>query len=244
VSGSGGRPAFYALAGTGPLRDWVTLLHPPYTAWHLSYVVIGGTLRAPVEWGALGLTVLAFFLGVGVAAHALDELNGRPLRTAVPAPALVAAAAASLLLAVVAGLAAAGPTILPWAAVGVLLVVGYNLELFGGVLHNTFGFAAAWGAFPVLVSAWVQTGTLGPDAVLAAVAAFAFSWAQRALSTPARELRRRVRSATLRIEYADGRAAEHGVDALLAPLEHALRASTWAVVALAAALAAARLFSG
>ncbi len=27
-------PAFYA-AGTGGWRDWWTLLHPPYTAWHL-----------------------------------------------------------------------------------------------------------------------------------------------------------------------------------------------------------------
>ena len=51
-------PAFYAL-GAGGARDYVTLLHPPYTAWHLSYVVVGACLAAVVDWWVLGLTVLA-----------------------------------------------------------------------------------------------------------------------------------------------------------------------------------------
>ena len=70
------RPAFYALR-PGGWRDYVTLLHPPYTAWHLSYVVVGGCLAAEVDWWTLGLTVLAFALAMGVGAHALDELDGR-----------------------------------------------------------------------------------------------------------------------------------------------------------------------
>src|SRR5919204_6265027 len=74
------RPAFYALS-PGGWRDAVTVLHPPYTAWHLSYVALGAAAAPelhPVRlWAALG----AFFLAVGVAAHALDELNGHPLRT-------------------------------------------------------------------------------------------------------------------------------------------------------------------
>ena len=37
------RPAYYA-ARPGGWRDWWTLLHPPYTAWHLSYSVIGAAL--------------------------------------------------------------------------------------------------------------------------------------------------------------------------------------------------------
>ena len=77
------RPAFYAL-DPGGWRDYVTLLHLPYTAWHLSYVVVGGCLAASVAWGRLGLTVLAFALAMGVGAHALDELHGRPLGTRIP----------------------------------------------------------------------------------------------------------------------------------------------------------------
>src|SRR6266511_3874106 len=76
--------------------DYVTLLHPPYTAWHLSYVVIGGCLAPVVAWQRLGAVVAAFALAVGVGAHALDELNGRPLRTKIPDRVLVALAGVSI----------------------------------------------------------------------------------------------------------------------------------------------------
>src|ERR1700676_5174162 len=85
------RPAFYA-ARAGGWRDWWTLLHPPYTAWHLSYVVIGACLAPVVHVDRLVATVLAFLLAVGVAAHALDELNGRPLNTKISSRWLVAVA--------------------------------------------------------------------------------------------------------------------------------------------------------
>src|SRR5436305_10221398 len=96
------RPAFYA-ARRGGWRDWWTLLHPPYTAWHLSYVVIGAALAPRVLLTNLIATVLAFFLATGLAAHALDELRGRPLRTAIPAAALVAVVVAGLAGALVLG---------------------------------------------------------------------------------------------------------------------------------------------
>ena len=44
------RPAFYARGG-GPVGDWITLLHPPYTAWHLGYVGIGAALVPRLDWG-------------------------------------------------------------------------------------------------------------------------------------------------------------------------------------------------
>jgi len=53
------RPAFYA-ARSGGWRDWWTLLHPPYTAWHLSYVVIGASLAPRVDTGRLVATLLAY----------------------------------------------------------------------------------------------------------------------------------------------------------------------------------------
>src|SRR4051794_34645586 len=133
---------------------------------------------------------------MGIAAHALDELAGRPLRTGIPGRVLVAAEVAGLAGAVGLGLAAAGPAILPFAVVGVVLVVGYNLELAGGALHNTAGFAAAWGAFPVLTGYYAQARSLSPAAVTAAAVALGLSWAQRTLSTPARELRRRATAAS------------------------------------------------
>ena len=149
------RPAWYALE-RGGWRDYVTLLHVPYTAWHLSYVVVGGCLAERVAWGRLGLTVLAFALAMGIGAHALDELDGRPLGTAISSRVLVALAVSSVALACSIGVWVALETTLwlvPLIALGAFLVPAYNLELLGGRLHTDLGFALAWGAFPVVTAA-------------------------------------------------------------------------------------------
>jgi hypothetical protein len=86
------RPAFYALE-RGGWRDYVTLLHVPYTAWHLSYVVIGACLAPVMAWNRLAAVVAAFALALGIGAHALDELQGRPLGTEIPTRVLIGLAA-------------------------------------------------------------------------------------------------------------------------------------------------------
>ncbi len=237
------RPAYYA-AGSGGWRDWWTLLHPPYTAWHLAYVVIGASLAPRVDAGRLVATLLAFFFAVGVAAHALDELHGRPLRTEIPSSALIATAIIGLAAACglgVVGVAVVGFELVPFIVVGPLLVVAYNAELFNGVVHTDTGFALAWGAFPVLTAYVAQASSLGVAAVIAATGAFALSHAQRSLSTPARLLRRRVRHVSGSVVFLDGTTRPLDSAMLRAPLERALRAMSWSVVAIAVALAVARL---
>lgn len=236
------RPAFYA-ARPGGWRDWWTILHPPYTAWHLSYVVIGATLAPSTDGGRLAATLLAFFLAVGIAAHALDELHGRPLRTDIPSGVLVGVAIAALAGALalgVAGIGRVGAGLLVFMAVGPVLVVGYNAELFGGRLHSDVGFAAAWGAFPVLTAYFVQARTLDLTAVLAAAAAFAFSLAQRSLSTRARLVRRRVAHVEGTMTMLDGSVQPIDERVVLEPVERGLRWMSVATVALAVALFAAR----
>lgn len=240
---AGARPAFYA-AGPGRLRDWWTLLHPPYTAWHLSYVVIGATLAPHVQLEPLLAALIAFFLAVGLAAHALDEYHGRPLRTQIPNAALLIVAGAGLAGAVglgIVGTLRVGWALIPFLIVGPLLVVAYNAELFSGIVHTDAGFAAAWGAFPLLTSYVAQTGRLSAGSVLAAAGAFALSAAQRSLSTPARLLRRRATGVTGSVTFADGNALTLTASRLLEPLERALRAMSWSIVLLAAALAVATL---
>ena len=241
VSARTEKTAFYAVGrGTGGFRDWITLLHPPYTLWHLSYVAIGAALVPhPVLW-RLAATMLAFFLAVGVGAHALDELNGRPLGTGISSPVLAITAGASIAIAVAMGLIDGGVRLLPFVIVGAILVCGYNLELFGGLLHSDFWFGAAWGAFPVLVGAYAQHWTLPPAVLVAAVAAFFLSMGQRSLSTPARALRRRIASVSVRVTWRDGTQQELDRADLLAPLERALRYFTWATGTLAVALVVAR----
>ena len=135
---SGPRPAFYALA-PGGWRDYATLLHPPYTLWHLSYVVIGAAIAPEWRPGRLGLALGAFFLALGIGAHALDELSGRPLQTEIPSALLVGLAVVSIGAACAVGIAVASDStwwLLAFVAVGAFIVVAYNLELFGGAFHS------------------------------------------------------------------------------------------------------------
>ncbi len=238
-------PAYYATGRRGIRRDVVALLHPPYTAWHLSYVLLGGLVVRSVHWGVLGATVLAFFLAVGVAAHCLDELRGRPLDTTLPTWTLVTAAAVALAGAVtigVVGVERIGPGLVGFVVVGAVLVLGYNLELFGGRIHTDLGFALAWGAFPVLTAAYAQAGDIPPAAVALAVAAALVSGAQRALSTPARMLRRRGARVEGSVVMKDGTVIPLDRATLLAPLEATLRLLSWAVMALALTLVLAHLW--
>jgi hypothetical protein len=237
------RPAFYALE-RGGWRDYVTLLHLPYTAWHLSYVVIGCAL-APILYGdRLLATLVAFFLALGVAAHALDELRGRPLGTAIPGNVLVGLALVSLVGAAAIGIGGAvawTPWLLAFVAVGAFLVPAYNLELFGGRFHSDLWFGLAWGAFPVLTGYVATAERIAPEAVFGAVAAFFLSLAQRQLSTQVRTVRRRVVRVDGTIEYRDGSAEEISPATLLTAPELALRALTLATITLAAALVATHL---
>lgn len=244
ASAHGRRPAYYAARG-GPLADWWTLLHPPYTAWHLSYVLIGAGLAPQVDAVRLLATFLAFFLAVGVSAHAFDELQGRPLGTALSDRALWVAAIGGLAGATalgIAGVSRVGGGLVPFIVTGAVLVPAYNLEWFEGRVHTDVGFGAAWGAFPVLTAYFTQSERLDGVAVLAAAGAFALTYAQRSLSTPARFLRRRVQHVDVTIETVDGEVRRAGEEFLLRPIERTLRATSWAIGLFAVALTVARLW--
>jgi hypothetical protein len=232
------RPAFYALR-TGGWRDYVTLLHLPYTVWNLSYVAIGAALAPRMDWPLWGWTTLAFALALGVGAHALDELNGRPLQTRIPARVLVALAVVSITAACGIGIAVAVSRtlwLLVFVAVGAFFVVAYNLELFGGRFHSGLWLSLAWGAFPVLTAYFASAKTLHAAAFAAAGYAFAAIWAQRSLSTPVRLVRRRAVAVEGSIRLADGTTLPIDADTLTAPLEIALKALAVASPLIAAAL--------
>jgi hypothetical protein len=220
------RPAFYALR-RGGWRDYVTVLHLPYTAWNLAYVALGAAIAPVFSTHRMLWTMAAFLLALGVAAHALDELNGRPLGTRIPTRTLVGLAVAALAGACAIGVWAAsqwGWGLLAFVAVGAFVVPAYNLEWFGGAIHNEWGLALAWAAFPVLTAYYAQSTELRVDAFLAAGFAAGMILVQRTLSTPVRHARRTVGSL-------------EGVE----PMERALRILPWANVLLAAALVTARL---
>jgi len=237
------RPAFYALA-PGGWRDYVTLLHPPYTAWHLSYVAIGAALAPEFHADRLGAAAAAFFLAMGIGAHALDELQGRPLATRIPEPTLLALTVLSLGAAIGIGIAGAvsfDPWLLAFVVVGALLVPVYNLELLGGLMHNNLGFALAWGAFPLLTGYFACAGTITWVALLAAGYAALTSYVQRVLSTPVRQLRRRVIAVTGTIGLKDGSDEPITPELLSGAQERSLKLLAAAHVCLAGALLVWRL---
>jgi hypothetical protein len=219
------------------------LLHPPYTAWHLSYVAIGAAAAPVIYHGRLVWTLIAFLCAVGIGAHALDELHGRPLGTRLADRTLVGLAAAGVGIAAVIGIA--GAIVVSWwiailVVAGIGLVLAYNLELAGGRFHSDLWFGLAWGGFPALVGYVVNAGELAWPAVFVAAGCVAVSVAQRALSTPVRRLRRRTTALEGVQRLGDGTEIELSVAVVAAPLDRALVALSGGVVLLAIGLVAAR----
>jgi hypothetical protein len=232
----------------GGWRDLITVLHPPYTAWNLANVAFGAAAATEIHTDRFIATLAAFFLAVGIGAHALDELNGRPLKTRLSDRTLIGLAVASLTGAIgigIAGCFIVSATLIPFVVAGGFLVVAYNLELFGGRFHTDFWLAAAWGAFPALTSWWVNTLSFGSAKAVVAGAlvtagCFGLAAVQRRLSTPVRRLRRKTVSVTGEQRLDDGTVVPLGVAEIAGPLDGALRGLSWAVVALAIGLVVIR----
>jgi hypothetical protein len=228
----------------GGWRDLITVLHPPYTAWHLANVAFGAAAASEIHTDRFVATLVAFFLAVGIGAHALDELNGRPLKTQLSDRTLIALAVSSLVGAIGVGIAGCfivSASLLPFVLAGGFLVVAYNLGPFGGRFHTDFWFAAAWGAFPALTSWWVNTLSFGSAKTVVAGAlvtagCFGLTTVQRRLSTPVRRLRRKTISVTGEQRLEDGTVIPLSAAELARPLDGALRGLSWAVVVLAIGL--------
>jgi hypothetical protein len=221
------RAAFYALR-PGGWRDYVTLVHPPYTLWNLSYVTIGAALAPEWKPVRLGAALAAFFLGLGVAAHALDELHDRPLGTRIPDRVLWALAGVALAGAVGIGIAAAIAWtlwLLGFVAACGFVVVAYNLELFDGRFHGDWWLVAGWAAPPILAAYLAAAGNITWQAIFAAAFGCLLILAQRRLSTPVRLVRRKLPASD-----------DPARAALVRGAEDALQATCAAVVCLAVAL--------
>ena len=134
------RPAFYALR-PGGWRDYVTLLHPPYTLWHLSYVAVGAALAPHMNWALLGWTTLAFSPRDGRRRARARRAAGPPAADADPDAR--ARRARRRRRSVPRARSAASIAVRDDALAARLrrrsaafIVVAYNLELFGGAFHT------------------------------------------------------------------------------------------------------------
>ena len=141
----------------------------------------------------------------------------------------------------IAGIVTVSAWLIPLVVIGPILAISYNLELFGGRMHDDTWFAVAWGGFPAFTGYFVNALQIRPAGILVAAACTLLSLAQRRLSTPVRELRRR----TARIDgvqtLTTGETRTLDAESVAAPLEGALRALWLALVILAIGLVAVRL---
>jgi hypothetical protein len=207
-------------------------------------VAIGAAVAPTVHPDRVWPALLAFFLAVGVGAHAFDELHDRPLGTRLSGRALAILGGVSLAAATgigIVGVVTVSATLVPLIVFGAAICLAYNLELFGGRFHSDIWFAVAWGVFPAFTGYWVNALSLSLAGALVALACGVLSVAQRRLSTPARLLRRKTLALNGEQRLADGRSIELTRAVLLSPLDGALQALSLAVTLLAIGLLASRL---
>jgi hypothetical protein len=201
------KPAWYSLYGEGPLKDIINLTHPPYTLWHLSYVLIGISL-SPVIYPARSIAVLAaFFLGLGIGAHALDETMGNPLQTRLSRVQLYLIGFSSLGGAILIGIfyvATVSLLILPFVLLEAFFALTYNLEAFGKRFHNMLVFSLSWGAIPFLTGYFVNSLSLNLPILLVSLAVALLTYVQRTLSIQARTVRRVLPAPVRSLKLANG----------------------------------------
>jgi len=193
-----GNEWFVPRFGSLRFRTFIGLLFLPYTCMVLSFSVIGSLLAERIFYDRLLAIVLIYFLGLGVAAHALDALGSKrvkPWGSVFSKSALWLMVVLTLVIAYgIAGYYMIRYVPLLW-AVALLegfFVFAYNLEWFDGRFHTDRWFAFSWGALPVLAGYIMQTNRISSAAIVLSAAMGLFSFLEIKASRPYKELKRRL----------------------------------------------------
>jgi len=199
----------------------------------LSYVTIGAMFSPTIHLDRLGLTILAYFLGLGLSAHGLNEINAAhwtrslgklELNVIFLIPLAVALAIGGYGVAYL--FAVSGSIFPPLALLAVILIeifflFAYNTISFGTRFHSDASFAFSWAFLPTLLSYYVNALTITTGALLAALAMAATAGIQINLSRWCKDLRRR--GALTELRFADGTHQGSSTLELVAKPEKALK---------------------
>jgi len=242
--------AWYARGGSR-VREFYTIMHLPYTSMVLSYVVIGAMLSQSIYFDRVILTVVAYFLGLGFCAHALNELHAAHWTEALGKNELTALFAVPFVGALIIGaygmlkLFTLSRSILPPLVLLIMILlesfflIAYNTDALSGRLHSDISFAFSWAALPTLVSYYVNALTITPAALLAALAMAGTAGIEINLSRWCKELRRR--SPLNELKFGDGTSQRMSTRELVARPEKALKLIVIVVDVIAISLIAYRL---
>lgn len=198
MTNPGDRSTEWFVPQWGPLkfRIFVGLLFLPYTGMVLSFTVIGAMLAETIYWDRVLALALIYFLGLGLAAHALDALGSKgvkPWGKHFSRSQLWAIAGSSLVMAYAIAIyymVRFVPYLWVFAILEGFFVFAYNLEWFEGKFHTTGWFAFSWGLLPVLAGFVMQTNQLSAAVVIMALAAALLSRVEINASRPYKELKR------------------------------------------------------
>ena len=183
--------------GPAKFRSFIGLLFLPYTGMVLSFCVIGSMLADPLYWDRVLAIIVIYFLGLGIAAHALDALGSKsvkPWGTVFTKRQLWFLAASSLVLAYLLAIyyMVRYVPMLSFLAVSEgFFVFAYNLELFKGRFHTDNWFAFSWGFLPVLAGYIIQTNKMSAEVLILAIAMALFSRVEIKASRPYKDLKQR-----------------------------------------------------
>lgn len=179
------------------MREFLNLLHLPYTAMVISFVAIGSVFAPRVYLDRSFAAVLAYFLGLGIGAHALDQLEPAGSRYIImlSRSELRGIAIAGLVGALALGAYYAvtlAPLLVIFVGAELFFVLAYPLPSYvaGGRFHNNLSFVFSWGCLPCLTGYYVNALTLTPPALLLGAMTAGASWAEIVLSRRARDARR------------------------------------------------------
>ena len=237
------KPAWYSNKRHGIFSDLISLLHPPYTLWHLSYILIGVSMAPTIYLDRSVAVLFAFFLGLGIGAHALDETMGNPLQTRLSKKSLYVIGFSALFAAIAIGLYyvyALSVLILPFVLIESFFALAYNLEMFQSKFHSDLVFALSWGSIPYLTGYFVNALSISLATIVMAVGIGLLTFVQRTLSTQARLWRRKMEPVKS-MKLSSGKEVNVSSSELISPAEKSLKALTIMIFLVAIALVLARL---
>jgi len=243
--------AWYARHG-GKVGELYTILHLPYTSMVLSYVLIGAVLSPNFFVDRLAYTLVAYFLGLGISAHALNELNARHWGVALTKLDLQIAFLLPLLGALSIGIygvtvmydVSNGNLLLPTVLLMFIILetfflFAYNLNFAKGKFHNDLAFGFAWGFLPFLTSYYVHSLTMTVGVLLIGLALGATAMIEINLSRWCKDFRRKSNLTEMRLE--DGSLLPISTPLLIKNPERALKLIVLVVDLFGVGLLVARL---
>ena len=175
------RQTWYQSEGSKLAEVW-TILHLPYTLMNLSFLAIGFGLSGVQRWDVFFGIMIAYFLGLGLAAHSFDQLPGMGsnyIKHLTPKE-LWLIGLSSLTLALMVGiywmLELEAWHLLWMIPLQTLFVWAYpNSKFMGGFFHGDGSFAVSFGFIPVMVGYYINTLSFDANFLPWAIVAFLIS---------------------------------------------------------------------